>query len=156
MISTVAQRRDDLRLAFGGVPFFLARRLHIARNDGVDADIVAAKVARQAARQTFDRRLGGLVERQFRQGQVPADRSEIQDHAAARALHRRHRRLGREEEVTQIDRHAIIPISGRHVLNAMAVVIGGIVDEDVDAAQLLFDGGDHRLHRIDVAQVDRM
>ncbi len=84
---------------------------------------------------------------------MPADRPEIQDHAATRALHRRRRRLRREEEVAQVHCHPLVPIGGRDLFDRVAIVIGGVVDEDIDATQLCFDRGDHRLHRVYVAQV---
>ena len=149
-------RGDDLRFAFGRIPFHLARRFDVARNDGVDADIVAAKVAGQAAGQPLNRRLGGLVQHQFGQSEVPADRPEIQDHTTARALHRRNGCLCGKEQMAQIHRHPLVPIGWRDLLDRVAIIIGGIVDQDVDAAQLRFDLRHHRLHGVDVAQVDRV
>ncbi|PAV71424.1 hypothetical protein WR25_10001 [Diploscapter pachys] len=99
-----ALARDDLRLALRRVPFLLPRRLHIARHHRIHADVAAAQIARQAARQTLDRGLGGLVDDQVFEAQMPADRPEVDDHPAARRLHRRHHRLGGEELVAQIDR----------------------------------------------------
>jgi len=57
--------RDDLGLALGGVPFLLARSLDVARDDGIDANALAAEIAREPARQTFDRRLARLVQNQI-------------------------------------------------------------------------------------------
>ena len=62
-----ALRRDDLGLAFGRIPFALARGLDIARDDRVDADVVAPQLARQAARQALDppppARIAGMAAR---------------------------------------------------------------------------------------------
>ncbi len=113
----------------------------------------AAEIARQAARQAFDRGLGGLVQHQVVQPEMPADRPEVQDHAAARALHRRHHGLGGEELMAEVHRHALVPIFRRDLLDRVAIVVRGIVDQDVDAAKLLFQIGDHALDRRDVGQV---
>src|SRR4051812_38293412 len=59
-----ALRVDDLGLALWRVPFELARRPHIARDDAADADIVAAKLSCERPRKPLDRRLGRLVKRE--------------------------------------------------------------------------------------------
>ncbi len=125
-------RRSPPRLR--GVPFFLARRLHIAGHDSVHADILAAQIAREAAGQPLDRGLAGLVEDQVVQTQMPADRPEVQDRAApARFI------AGitacAQELVTQIDVQPLVPIGRGDLVDAVAIVISRIVDEDIDPAQ---------------------
>src|SRR3546814_5944746 len=59
--------------------------------------IVAPQLAREAARQPLDRGLGGLIDDQVAQPEVPAYRAQIEDRAAARRFHVRHHRPRREE-----------------------------------------------------------
>jgi hypothetical protein len=61
--------------------------------------------------------------------------------------------LRHKELMAQIDRHALVPIGGRHIGHAVTIVIGGIVDDDVDAAQLRLDLRHHRLNGFDVTQI---
>src|SRR3546814_19703290 len=48
----------------------------------------------------------------------------------------RHHRPRREELMAQIDRHPIVPIGGRDRIEGVAVVVAGVVDEYVAAAEL--------------------
>ena len=105
------------------------------------------------ARHAFDARLGRLVEDQFAEREVPADRPEIEDHAGPGPLHRRHGRLRREELVTQVHRHPLVPICRSHLLDRMAIVVRGIVDQHVDAAQRLLDIAHRLLERDDVGEI---
>ena len=81
--------------------------------------------------------LGGDIGEQSAIADHPGDRAEIDDRAAAGIAHLRPHRLGGEELVAQIDRHALVPIVERDVLDAMAVVIAGIVDQHPDGPVLL-------------------
>src|SRR3546814_11988001 len=98
--------------------------------------IVAPQRSREAARQPLDRGLGGLIDDQVAQPEVPAYRAQIEDRAAARRFHVRHHRPRREELMAQIDRHPIVPIGGRARIEGVAVVVAGVVDEYVAAAEL--------------------
>src|SRR5471030_655541 len=145
---------EDLLFAFGRVPQrHLALRLDRAGDDAVDADAVFAEVARQAARQAFDGGFGGHVQRQVAQGQVPRDRTEVQDHAAAGRFHAGCDGLRAEELVAQVDSLVVVPVFGGDVGDLMAVVVGGVVDQDVDGAVLLRDAGEGGRQRIEVGQV---
>ena len=84
---------------------------------------------------------------------MPADRPEVDDHAAARRLHRRHHRLGGEELVAEIDVHPLVPIGGRDVGDRVAIVVAGIVDQHVHAAQRFLHVGEHPRDRVEVGQV---
>src|SRR3546814_4261160 len=74
-------------LALGRVPLLLPRRFHVAWHDRVDANVVAPEIAREAAGQARDGGLGGLVQHEIGQGEVPADRTEIKDNPAAAFAH---------------------------------------------------------------------
>ena len=66
---------------------------------------------------------------------------------AAGLLHGRDHRLGSEELVLEIDGHALVPIRFRHVEHGMAIVVRGVVDEHVAAAQPV----DHTGERVRIA-----
>ena len=100
--------RHDLGLAFGRVPFHLARSLHIARHHRGDADIVGTEFARQRPRQSFDTGLGGFIEHQARQSQMPGDGTKIDDCATTARLHAGHNCLGGKQHVAVIDIQGVI------------------------------------------------
>src|SRR3546814_20536927 len=88
--------------------------------------IVAPQRSREAARQPLDRGLGGLIDDQVAQPEVPAYRAQIEDRAAASRFHVRHHRPRREELMAPIDRHPTVPIGGRDRLEGGAVVVAGV------------------------------
>ena len=49
--------------------------------------------------------------------------------------HRRNHRLGGEELVLEVDRHALVPIGRRDVLELVAIIVGGVVDQHVATAE---------------------
>src|SRR3954467_13268778 len=125
-----ALRIDDRGLAFRSVPLHLARRTNVSRDNAIHPDIVLAEVARERPGESFDCRLAGLVKHEVRQGEVPADRSKIDDCAAPRRAHPRHHRLSAEELVLEIYRQAIVPIFLGDVRELVAIIVRGIVYED--------------------------
>ena len=65
--------RHDLGFTVRRVPFFLTPRFHIAWHDTGDPDSIGPQFARQSACHALDSRLGGLVDRQVRQAEMPGD-----------------------------------------------------------------------------------
>jgi len=84
---------------------------------------------------------------------MPADRTKVDDGAATRTPHSRNNRLRREELVSQVHRNAVVPIFGGNIVNAVAVVIGSVVDQNVDCALFPFNISNRLPDRVDVAQV---
>src|SRR5690606_29526103 len=148
-----ALRGHQLFLVGRSIPPRLSRSRDAARDDRRHADVVAPELAREAAGQALDPGLSGLVSDQVAQPEVPGDRAEVEYHATARGLHRRHHGLAHEEQVAEVGRDALVPVLGRDVLDRVAVVVGGVVDQHVDPAKR----GDRRLgrdlERREVAQV---
>ena len=62
---TVQLKVGNIVLALGRVPFELARRADIARYNAADADSFRPELAGEAAGETLDRRLAGLVENEL-------------------------------------------------------------------------------------------
>ena len=52
-----------------------------------------------------------------------------------------------------IDGDALVPIIGRHLVPGMALIVGGIVDEDGDGAEGFRCRSDRILQRLDVGDV---
>ncbi len=73
---------------------------------------------------------------------MPGDRAEIDDRAAAAFLHAGRGLLGAKQHVAKIDRDALVPIGRRDFGELVAVVIAGVVHQDVDRADLLEEAGD--------------
>ena len=67
--------------------------------------------------------------------------------------HLRTHRLRGEELMTKIDLHAVVPILDRDVLDAMAVVVAGVVDQCLDRPVLAPDALDRVAKRVDLLQV---
>ena len=101
-------------------------------------DRIPPDFAREAAGQSLDCRLGDLVDREVGHAEMPADRAEVDDRPLACGAHRRDDGLGGEELVPQVDRDPFVPIGRGNILELVAIIIGGVVDEDVAAAELLY------------------
>ena len=147
---------DDLGFSFHSVPLHLARRSNIAWNDAIHTDTVPAKVAGEGSREALDRSFAGLVEDEVRQCEVPADRPKIDDGSAAAGAHARDYRLRTEKLVLQVHCEPVVPIIFRDIVELVAVVVCGIVDEDVERAIFLDQRPDARGGRADVLKVDAL
>src|SRR5690606_38745201 len=143
----------QLFLVGRGVPPRLPRSRDAAGDDRRHADVVTPQLAREAAGQAFDPGLGGLVSDQVAQPEVPGDRAEVEDHPAARSAHRRDHGLAHEEQVAEVGRDPLVPVLGRDVLDRVTVVVGGVVDQHVDAAKRVDRGLRGAFERGKVAQV---
>ena len=97
-----------------------------------------------------ERRLGdGVGDAAPGRGQ-PGDRGHIDDPPALLALHDRRHSLDAEEGGGSIDPEDAFPQLQRHpvqILERHQLVVGGVVDEDVDPAELGQDPLDHLLER---------
>ena len=119
------RRQPQRLLAFGIDP---------AGHHLVHPDAVGAEVARQAARQAAHRRLRRGIGRHAAGAVHPGYRTEVDDRPAAGAAHHRHHRLGAEELVAQVGRHAFVPVVGLDRLQRVAVVARGVVHQHGDVA----------------------
>src|SRR5690606_21185386 len=84
---------------------------------------------------------------------MPAVGAEVDDGAAAGGDHGRSDGLDREEHVAQVGGDALVPVGGVDVLPAVAVVAGGVVDEDAGRALGVGEGGEGALDVADFAEV---
>src|SRR5690606_38491560 len=124
-----------------------------ARHDGVDADVVGAEIAREPAREAFDRGLARRVARHAALAFVPAHRAEVDDGPAAALAHVLEHGLRCEEHVPQVHVDAVVPgVDGEHA-EVVARVAGRVVDEHFNRAERALDVRDDVAQRFDVAQV---
>ncbi len=105
--------------------------------------------------EAVDRGLGGLVDRNGRGHDHPADRAEVDDRSAPRLRHARRHRLDGKEEVLEIDRHALVPIGRGHIGPFVPLVMRGIVDENAGRAMAGREPGNGRPQRLGVGDVAR-
>ena len=57
-------------------------------------------------------------------------------------MHRGTHRLGGEELVLEVHRHPLVPVFGRHFVDRVAIVVGGVVDQHVAPAEPVDQLGD--------------
>src|SRR6185437_1271789 len=116
----------------------LPRSAHGPRNDAGHPDAVAPELARHRARHALDPGLRGLVDREPGESEVPRHRAEIDDGAATRGLHAGRHGLRAEEKMPQVHGEAVLPVLGRDFLEAVPVVVGGVVDQNLDRPAVVF------------------
>ena len=58
-----------------------------------------------------------------------------------------------EELMAQVDRHALVPVLGRDLLESATIIVRRVVDEDAHGAQSVLHLAQRALQGIDVAQV---
>ena len=108
------------------------------------------------ARQPHDGRLGCDVADAVAIGDGPGDRGDVDDRAAARILHVGPHVFGGKQLMLQIHRDAIVEISGRDVVQRVAVIAAGVVDECRNRAECRGSSVDDALEQIDMPQVARL
>src|SRR5262249_23159881 len=91
----------ELELAFGHYP---------AWQDRLDTNIRLPELTRHAARKTVNGGLRADIDGQLAGSDLPTDRTEIDDRAAAQLLHHRRNRLDGKKERPQVDGHAVVPV----------------------------------------------
>ncbi|KAG0929267.1 hypothetical protein G6F31_017415 [Rhizopus arrhizus] len=114
------------------------------RADGVDADAVGAQFHRHGLRQHIDGALGRVVPAEARPRTDAGRRAHVQDHAALLLAHHRHDCLGHVVDRLPVDvehavEHGLVHLQHRLVL----VGDGGVVDDDVDRAELFLADAHH-------------
>src|SRR6185369_16946382 len=115
-----------------------------AGRDGVDANARGAVLAGHRPSEACDRGLASAIRGQASLHEAPDDRSHINDAAAAEALHLWRDGLGGEEHVAEVGSYALVPVCGGDGLEGVAVVAGGVVNENGNVTDLracLLDGG---------------
>src|SRR5579885_450423 len=124
------------------------RRVDSAWADAVDADLVLGGFERDRAREIDDAGLGRAVRMRTVAAGEPGHRSWRYDGTAADPAHLGNRMLHPEEHPAQQDGLRAIPIFDRGVLDTSErAAQAGVVESDVEAAELPDRPLDHRLDR---------
>ena len=114
-----------------------------ARQHRVDLDVVGRPGHRAGARELHDAALAGGVGRREAGAEDRHHRADIDDLAAARRLHGRVDRLRAQEGAGEVGLDHAVPFREIELVRRLADVDAGIVDENVDAAELAADALDH-------------
>ncbi len=145
---------DDAELFFGAGPVAaLAGGGDVSGEDAVDADVLGAEFVGEGSGETDEGGLGGDVDVEVFGGDHPGDGAHVDDGAPAGGVHEGCDGLGGEELVAEVDGHALVPVGGGDVGEAVAVVVGSVVDEDAGWSEGLVDLGDGGLEGGDVGEV---
>src|SRR6266403_512035 len=115
----------------------MERRKDRARADGVHTNALRRVVGGKRPRQTRDRGLGGVVLQVAAACDDGTYGGDVNDGAALVAAHQRNRRLGTEDVAHQVDIEDLVPARRARLVDLLVSADAGIVDEDVEAPELL-------------------
>ena len=132
-----------------------------ARRDGIDVDTLRAELVRQLAGEGNDATLGcGIGTRAVPAQSPPRNRREIDDLAAAPALHHRDHGMCEQESAVEVEGDELLPVgqsqlfgSGRRLVDHRAAA--NRVDQDVDPAVVAFHLRDQLVDLPRVQRVDQ-
>lgn len=116
-----------------------------AGRERVHTDVERAKLMREVAREADDAALGGDVRRRVARAQQEGHGSEIDDLSMLLFLHHRRDRFATVERRTKVDGEMMIPTLDALLIERLHRIDRGVVDEDVDWAELLRRPLHHRV-----------
>src|SRR3990170_3836462 len=129
-------------------------RHHLRRDEPgahrVHGDVEPRQLLRRRLCETDHPRLGGGVVRLAQVAHLTDDGRHVYDAPAAALYHVRQRRVRAVEYAAQVGRDHLLPLLDTHPADGTVAVDAGVVDQDVDAAELLDRGVDHALDVIRV------
>src|SRR5712672_1063890 len=120
----------------------MERREDRARADGVHTNAVRRVVGGERPRQARDRGLGGVVLQIAAACDDGTYGGDVNDGAALVAAHQRNRRLGTEDVAHQVDAEDLVPARRARLVDLLVFADAGIIDENVEAPELLRDAVD--------------
>jgi hypothetical protein len=115
----------------------MERREDRARADGVHTNALRRVVGGERPRQARDRGLGGVVLQVAAACDHGTNGGDVDDGATLIAAHQRNRRLGTEDVAHQVDAEDLVPTRRARLVNLLVFADAGIVDENVEAPELL-------------------
>ena len=123
------------------------RGIDDSRGKGVDADSVGGTVPRQGDGQREDRPLGrGVGSAGGKPAVLGGERAHAEDHSPAARHHQVQGGLRAEEHPLQVDVDLLVPLFLGAVVNLGVYQVSGVVDEDVEVAELRGDAIDSLAH----------
>src|SRR5208337_1479740 len=114
---------------------FLAFGPDGAGENRVHANAGVAEIAGDGACQAVNGSLAHAVDGRVGLLDLPNDRAEVDDGAAAAALHDGKHLLCGEEHVALIDSDAVVPVRLGDAANSVAIVVAGVVHKNGDVAE---------------------
>ena len=117
-------------------------------------DAARAEADGHALGEHLHRALAGGVRRDARPAQLTLDRADIDDAATAARHHVPRHGLSDEEHAVEVGAHQHVPVGRIELVERRAALDAGVVDEDVDRADLGLDAGDRLDHSLTVANVE--
>lgn len=124
-----------------------------AGGDAVDADAVFAEFDGGDFGELFHAALGGGVVDEAREGDLVAAGADIDDAAAAIVLHDTGGLLGAEEAALEVGIEDVVPLLFGEFEERFPGLDAGVIDEDIEAAVIGDDFGEHRLDGGGIADV---
>ena len=118
--------------------------------DRIDLDIVFRAFQLERLGEACEAKLGGAVVRLAEITEQPGRRSGHEDAAIGLFAHGFPRGLGDIGRAIEVDVHDELEIVHCHLRKGLVAQHAGIVDDDMDAAPLLFGIGDHLFHLIEL------
>ena len=123
------------------------------RRDAVDRDLVPRPFRGEATRQMVDGGLAHAIDRLAPKRHRAGLRADVDDAARLLGDHQLRHRLGGEEGALEIDVDRVVEILLGHVFGKVFRTDADIVDQHVDAAEMLVRLGDGRAHRAEVGEI---
>src|SRR5215204_570121 len=128
------------------------RRPDRPRRDAVHPDALLDELLRERAGEGDDRALRGAVVEKLRAAAIGRHRCGVDDRGAL--LQMRQRRLGHEEIAEDVGSEGALDLLRRDLVDVLLrMLLGGVVDEDVEAAEAIDDLLDRLLAEAGVADV---
>lgn len=142
------------RKGFVGDEGCVERRVEVTRRNGVALQAVFGPVGRHALRQIADSALGGGVGRDAGAGKSGLDAGDVDDLAAAAADHMTCGSLTGMENRGDVGLQQALEGIRRKILKRCAVLHAGIVDENIDGADIRLETVDGLAHRFMIGGVE--
>src|SRR6478736_6536835 len=121
--------------------------------DAVDPDLMACHLPGQRLGEGDDPALGRGVNGLAGRAHPAGVRAEVYHRSAAPFGHERQHRLAGVQHAVQVDGDRAVPVFRVGVDERAGLVPAGVVDQDIDAPELLDDPADHRLDALAIGDV---
>src|SRR5215468_9585082 len=112
---------------------------HVAGADAVAADSFGSVVDSDRSGQSEHRSLRGVVCRETWFSPEAVDRGDVNNGVSADSPQQRQRVLGAQEDTADVDRHDMIPLGDRRLLESCLELDGSVVDEYIEASERTLD-----------------
>src|SRR3546814_873068 len=126
-------------------PYTTLFRSDVAGRDGVDGDAEARVLLRQGDGEAVHAGLGGGVVGLAVLALLAVDRADLDDPAPLAFAHAFDHRAGHVEHRVEVGVDDLLPLLRAHLVEGAVAGDAGVVDQDVDRAELLLDLAHHRL-----------